>query len=174
MLQKNKEGALELLKIIEEQEKTLVFDSFTNADALKLGNTLVEVAKDTPQPLSFRVFMGDTIVFQYAMEGDAETRFGWTYRKYQLIKKTGHSSMHGKVRAMYLGELKDLQAQSDVYGFGCGGFPITVNGQGIVGAVAVSGLPDPADHIYVIEALEKLVGVKAPSIPAEIDEAWIN
>ena len=151
-----------------------MIDSFTNADALKLGNTLVEVAKDTPQPLSFRVFLGDTIVFQYAMEGDAETRFGWTYRKYQLIKKTGHSSMHGKVRAMFLDELKELTEQSDVYGFGCGGFPITVKGQGIVGAVAVSGLPDPADHVYVIAALEKILGAKAPAIPDEIDESWIN
>lgn len=174
MLQKNREGALELLKILEKQEEILVFDCFTNEDALKLGNILVEVAKDTPQPLSFRVFMGDTIVFQYAMEGDAETRFGWTYRKYQLIKKTGHSSMHGKVRAMFLDELKDLTSQPKVYGFGCGGFPITVKGQGIIGAVAVSGLLDPADHIYVVEALCKMLGVNAPSIPDEIDANWIN
>lgn len=53
-------------------------------------------------------------------------------------------------------------------------FPITVKGQGIVGAVAVSGLPDPADHVYVIAALEKILGAKAPAIPDEIDESWIN
>ena len=63
---------------------------------------------------------------------------------------------------------------SDIYGFGCGGFPIIVKGQGIVGAVAVSGLPDPADHLYVVEALEKMLGVEAPKIPAEVDENWIN
>lgn len=174
MIQKNREGARELLNILEKQEEILVFDSFNNADALKLGIILSEVVKDTPAPLSLRIFMGDTIVFQYAMEGDAETRFGWTYRKYQLIKKTGHSSMHGKVRAMFMDELQDLASQPETYGFGCGGFPITVKGQGIIGAIAVSGLPDPADHIYVVRALEKFLGVKAPEIPSEIDEAWIN
>lgn len=174
MLERNIEGAKELLKILEKQEEILVFDKFTNEDALKLGILLTEISKNTPGPLSYRVFLGDTIVFQYAMEGDAETRFGWTYRKYQLIKKTGHSSMHGKVRAMFLSELQDLCEQSDIYGFGCGGFPIIVKGQGIVGAVAVSGLPDPADHLYVVEALEKMLGVEAPKIPAEVDENWIN
>lgn len=82
--------------------------------------------------------------------------------------------MHGKVRALFLGELQDLCAQSEIYGFGCGGFPITVKGQGVVGAVAVSGLPDPADHHYVVGALEKMLQVTAPAIPAEIDEKWIN
>lgn len=173
-MERNREGAKELLKLVEMQEELLVFEKFTNEDALKIGIILTEVTKDTPTPLSIRVFMGDTIVFQYAMEGDAETRFGWTYRKYQLIKKTGHSSMHGKIRAMFLDELQDLCAQPDIYGFGCGGFPITVKGQGIIGAVAVSGLPDPVDHLYVVEALEKMIGVEVPKIPDEIDEQWIN
>lgn len=174
MLERNREGANELLRILEEQEAVLQFDSFNNQDALKLGIILSEVTKDTPAPLSLRVFLGDVIAFQYAMEGDAETRFGWTYRKYQLIKKTGHSSMHGKVRAMFLGELMDLAKNEAEYGFGCGGFPIIVKDKGIIGAVAVSGLPDPADHLYVVEALEKMIGVKAPVIPAEINEEWIN
>lgn len=91
MLERNETGARALLEIIEKQEELLVFDKFTNEDALKLGIILTEVTKDTPGPLSMRVFLGDTVVFQYAMEGDAEVRFGWTYRKYQLIKKTGHS-----------------------------------------------------------------------------------
>lgn len=42
------------------------------------------------------------------------------------------------------------------------------------GAIAVSGLPDPADHLQVTKALEEFLGVKAPEIPAEIDESWIN
>lgn len=36
------------------------------------------------------------------------------------------------------------------------------------------GLPDPADHVYVIEALAKMLGVDAPKLPDEIDENWIN
>ena len=174
MLEKNRDGANALLEILEEQERILVFDSFTNADALKLGIILTQVCKDTSSPLSMRVFIGDVIVFQYTMEGDSERRFGWTKRKYNLIKKTSHSSMHGKVRAMYLNELQDLYEDKDTYGFGCGGFPITVKGKGIVGAAAVSGLPDPEDHKYVVEALEKMLNVKAPVIPKEVDTTWFK
>ena len=174
MLEKNREGAEALLKILEKQEEELVFDSFTNKDAFKLGTILAEMVNESPAPLSIRVFMGDTIVYQYAMEGDAETRFGWTYRKYQLIKTTGHSSMHCRVRLQFMDELKDLEAQPEKYGFGCGGFPIIVKGKGVVGAVAASGLPDPDDHFYVVGALEKMLGVKATEIPAEIDRAWIR
>lgn len=174
MLERNREGALELLKIVEKQEEVLKFKSFNNEDALKLGNILAELTKNCTSPISIRVFIKDVIVFQYTMAGDEETRFGWTYRKYQLIKKTGHSSMHGKIRAMFLDELKELVAEPETYGFGCGGFPINVEGEGVIGAVAVSGLPDPADHVYVIEALSKMLGVDVPKLPDDIDENWIN
>ena len=172
MLGKNREGALELLKILEEQERVLVFDDFTNKDALKLGIILTEVCKDTPSPLSMRIFINNVIAFQYTMEGDSEKRYDWTFRKYNLIKKTLHSSMHGKVRALYLNELQDLYQDKENYGFGCGGFPIIIKDKGIVGTIVVSGLPDPLDHLLVVEALEKMLGVKAPMIPKEVDESW--
>ena len=174
MLEKNRDDAKKLLDILEQQEKDLVFDNFTNQDALKLGIILTEVCKDTPSPLSMRVFLDDVIVFQYTMEGDSNRRFGWTLRKYNLIKKTGHSSMHGKVRALYLNELQDLYLDKDTYGFGCGGFPITVKGKGIVGAVAVSGLPDPLDHFLVVKALEKMLNINTIKIPNEVDESWFK
>ena len=47
-------------------------------------------------------------------------------------------------------------------------------GKGIVGAAAVSGLPDPEDHKYVVEALEKMLNVKAPVIPKEVDTTWFK
>lgn len=172
MLEKNREGAIKLLNILEEQEKLLVFNEFTKENGIELGEILKDVIKDTPKPLSLRVFLNDEIVYEYTMEGDFEKRFGWTSRKYNLIKKTGHSSMHGKVRKIYLNELQDLAKQDDIYGFGCGGFPIIVKNKGIIGAIAVSGLPDPLDHFYVVEALERMLNINSPRIPQEVDESW--
>lgn len=74
MLERNRDGAVKLPEILEEEEKLLIFESFSNEDALKLGNILAEIMKDSV-------------------------------------------------------------------------IPITVKGKGLVGAVALSGLPDPADHI---------------------------
>lgn len=172
MLSKNKEGAIELIKILQKQEEDLVFESFNNEDALKLGNIAAEICKDVTKPISIRIFINDVIVFQYTMEGDSERRFGWTLRKYNLIKKTKHSSMHGKVRALYLNELLDMYEDKDKYGFGCGGFPIFTKDNILVGALTISGLPDPMDHKYVIEALEIFLNKKTIKIPNEVDETW--
>lgn len=172
MLERNDIGAKELLKVLEKQEEMLVFDDFTNVDALKLGNIMAELTKDE-KPVSMRVFLGENIVFQYTIDPQPEVCYSWTFRKYQLIKKTGHSSMHGKVRMMFLNELQDLK-DDETYGFGCGGFPIIVKGKGIVGAAAISGLPDPADHVYVVKALGQMLGVEAPGFDELIDTAWIN
>lgn len=171
-MEKNRENAITLLNILEQQENDLIFDSFDRKDALRLGTMLAETISSFDQPLTVRVFIGDIIAYQYAMEGDEESRFSWTYRKYQLVKATGHASMHAKVRMLLLGELKDLAAQPDVYGFGCGAFPIRVKGKGIIGAVAVSGLPDPDDHPIVVHAMEKMLDRKTVELPAEIDRAF--
>ena len=168
MIEKNREGALALLAILEQQERDLVFDRFDRHDALRLGTLLAETIIGYDQPLTVRVFIGDIIAYQYAMAGDEESRFGWTWRKYQLVKATGHASMHAKVRMQLLGELSGLAAQPEVYGFGCGAFPITVKGQGIIGAVAVSGLPDPDDHPIVVHALETLLGRSTAAHPDEV------
>lgn len=168
MIEPTREGAKALLSILERQEADLVFDRFDRRDALRLGTLLAETISKYAQPLTVRVFIGDIIAYQYAMEGDEETRFGWTWRKNQLVKATGHASMHAKVRMQLLGELQDLAAQPEVYGFGCGAFPIAVQGQGIIGAVAVSGLPDPDDHPIVVHALENLLGKKTAELPREV------
>ena len=169
-----RETAEQLLKILEEQEKDLVFESFTNTDALKLGTILANAIDAYPVPLTTRIFIGDVIVYQYTMAGNEESRFGWTYRKYQLVRATGHSSMHGKVRNQFLGELADLAAERAVYGFGCGAFPITVKGEGIIGAVTVSGLPDPDDHPIVVHAIEEYLGKKTAELPEEAGHAFFR
>lgn len=174
MIERTPEGARALLEVLEAQEQALVFDSFENTDALKLGNILAEMLADHPMPTAIRVFLGDIIVFQYARKGNEENFFGWTYRKYQLIKKTAHSSMHCRIRLQFLGELTDLAADRETYGFGCGGFPITVKGQGIVGGVCVSGLPDPLDHEYVVAALAKMLNVPEPKLPEEVNVDFLS
>ena len=111
-------------------------------------------------------------MFQYTIGGDYNTCFSWTKRKHNLVSKVKHSSMHSKIRALYLNELQDLYMDEDTYGFGCGGFPITVRNIGVVGTIVVSGLPDSLDHFYVIEALEKMLNIKTVKIPSEVDEMW--
>ena len=169
--------ARELLELLERQEDLLRFDSFTDEDARRLGNILADIAAENPAPTTVRVTIGDTVVFQYTDSPEADVRLGWVTRKYNLIRKTGHSSMHACVRNRKLGELADKAAQEDVYGFGCGGFPIRLKDEpiteenkisSIIGCAALSGLPDPQDHDLVVRALEQYLGVEAPKTPDQI------
>lgn len=40
-----------------------------------------------------------------------------------------------------------------------GGFPITLVGTGVIGAVACSGLPHEEDHKLLIDAISEVLGV---------------
>ena len=166
--------AREMQELLERQEELLRFDSFTNQDARRLGNILADIAAENPTPTTVRVCIGDTVVFQYTDSPEEDVRLGWVSRKYNLIRKTGHSSMHACVRNRKLGELAELAADTDTYGFGCGGFPIRLKGEplteensvsSIIGCVALSGLPDPQDHDLVVRALEQFLGASAPKTP---------
>lgn len=157
-----------LLTLLEEQEAILQFDVFSNYDAFLLGGQLVEKLKNSPIPVAIRVFIGDIVVFQYTMQGKEESHYDWTRKKYNVVKAIRHSSMYGKILVKCRNELKELQKQKSEYGFGCGGFPITVKGQGIIGAVCVSGLPDPMDHVMIVEALGRQLEKTAPLLPEKV------
>ena len=58
-------------------------------------------------------------------------------------------------RAFKVGEGLDI---SD-YVLAGGGFPVTVKGAGVIGVIAVSGLPEREDHGVVVDALCDHLGV---------------
>ncbi|NTV78572.1 MAG: hypothetical protein HGA25_05380 [Clostridiales bacterium] len=161
-----------ILNQIEQQEETLIFDEFHNEDALVLGNMLASKVKNSVKPLAIRVYIGDVIVFQYSMEGKEEEHYNWIRRKRNLMLKLGHSSMYGRLEWQFLQKHEELFANQELYGFGCGAFPIIVKGKGIIGTVALSGLPDPADHIIITQVLEELLNIS--SVELEVREEDLN
>lgn len=148
----------EKLLILAEQEKTLVFDKFTNYDALLLGKALADKLIESERPIAIIVRIGNYQVFSYTMKGKEESHFGWANRKANLVEKIGHSSMYGRIAYMESHEYADLVKQEDIYAIGCGGFPIATKDKGIVGVVALSGLVDPEDHNVIVETLSEIIG----------------
>lgn len=146
-----------ILSIIEEQEKRLVFDNFGNHDALRLGVRLAEQVKESERPVAIRIYLGDILVFQYTMQGKEEWHYGWAEKKCQVVKAAGHSSFYVMLKHESEGAWQEFECD-ETKAFACGGFPIQVKGKGMVGAVAISGLKDPQDHIEVVNALSHLLG----------------
>ena len=52
-----------------------------------------------------------------------------------------------------------MRLDRDAYAAHGGAFPVTVRGVGVVGTVAVSGLPQLEDHAFVVRVLSDFLGV---------------
>lgn len=141
------------------QEKELVFEAFDAGAAWTLGCRLREEAGRRGAILAIDVSLGGQTVFCSIMPGATPNNANWVRRKRNTVQFFHRSSY-----------AVGLQAEKDKtnffekfalppadYAVAGGGFPLRVIGTGVVGAVAVSGLPQRQDHGLVIEVLAALV-----------------
>jgi uncharacterized protein (UPF0303 family) len=100
-------------------------------------------------------------VFFHAMAGSRPSNADWARRKRNTVELLAWSSyrvsLTPPVDGQTIAERMGLSLRN--FGFAGGGFPIAMQGVGLVGAVAVSGLPQRDDHAMVVEALAELAGV---------------
>jgi uncharacterized protein (UPF0303 family) len=76
-----------------------------------------------------------------------------------VVDRFGHSSFHVGERARQAGTTFEAQMRLDPdrYAAHGGAFPVTVRGVGVVGTVAVSGLPQLEDHEFVVAQLRRFL-----------------
>ena len=158
----------EMLDMIAEQEHILVYDDFSNADALRLGVEIAEQVKESERPVAIRIYLEDLLVFQYTMRGKEEWHYGWAEKKRKIVEATGHSSFYVMLQHEHLGKWKEFEGD-ETKAYACGGFPIKVKEKGMIGSVSISGLVDPQDHNVVVAALSKLMAKEVPMLP---NTAW--
>ncbi|GIF22263.1 uncharacterized protein (UPF0303 family) [Actinoplanes tereljensis] len=141
------------LEELEEQERDLVFDGFSNADAWRLGCLLVELAGDKPVAIDIR--RGTQQLFHAGLEGSTADNDAWIARKVRVVERYGASSYLVGRRLAAKGQ--ELDAGMGVnpadYAAHGGAFPIRIRNVGIVAVVTVSGLPQAEDHALVVQAL---------------------
>lgn len=132
------------------QEKTYTFDHFTNDDAFRFGQKVVEIVNEKGyKPVRIRVTYKNDVVFQYFMEGKAGDE--WVVRKEKTVLESGHSSLY------VFEHPEDFPNMSMETGYAIcgGGFPLIVDGV-LQGALIVSGLAHDEDHALIIEAIERM------------------
>lgn len=149
-----------LLTVIEQQESSLRFDHFDNDDAWNLGCLIVEDARKKQLAIAVDININGYTVFRYGFSGTNDNNNRWLTRKANTV-----NTVHKSTLRVY-GELvradEDLESDwhLDPMKFACmgGGFPIFVNGVGVVGSVIVSGLSHFEDHDMVVEGICTLLG----------------
>ncbi|MEW2130272.1 heme-degrading domain-containing protein [Streptomyces sp. NPDC005435] len=144
---------------LEEQERRLVFRTFTYADAWALGSLLVELGREREAPIAIDIHVAGQQLFHAALPGSTPDNDAWIARKRRVVERYREASylVGSRFRAKGTTFEDSSRLDPDQYAAHGGSFPVAVDGVGVVGSVTVSGLPQLEDHRLVVEALERFL-----------------
>ena len=140
---------------IARQEALLRFGRFDEESAWRLGSRLREMARERELPVVIDVRRFGQPLFYCALAGTSPDNAEWARRKANAVARF-HRSSYGVGLEMQLKNTTLLEkfgltlAEFAAHG---GGFPVAVEGAGVIGVVTVSGLPQRDDHELVVEAI---------------------
>jgi len=141
------------------QENELQLDSFTNADAVRIGLRLLEIAQDDGLPIAIDIARNGHQLFHAGLPGRSPDNDLWIQRKNRVVNNFGHSSLYMGLRYRSQNssiETKSLLPESQYAPHG-GAFPVIIKNVGVVGTITVSGLPQEDDHALVVRVLREII-----------------
>jgi uncharacterized protein (UPF0303 family) len=149
------------LRRLAEQERLLRFAHFGPDDAWALGGALREVAMARGASIAIDISLRDRVLFHCALPGTTTDNAEWIRRKRNTVLRLWRSS-YAVGRALALSgktqEAAHMLPAAD-YAVHGGGFPLSLEGLGCIGAVTVSGVPQREDHTIVADALAAFLKV---------------
>lgn len=146
---------------VAEQETRLVFDAFDEATAFEIGSAIRKRGLAENFPIVVDIRLWDRTLFYCALPGSTVNNTEWARRKFNVVRMFHRSSYRMVLqkarpdRTFPVGDALPI----DDYVLAGGGFPIRVKGVGVVGSIAVSGLPERQDHEVVVAAICDHLGV---------------
>ncbi|MDP3895821.1 MAG: heme-degrading domain-containing protein [Mesorhizobium sp.] len=160
----------DIAKIIA-QEQAIAFASFDEAEAFALGSRMRERALADELPIIVDIRTWDRPLFYAAMPGSTASNADWARRKINVVKM-----FHKSTLRMFLeqgGSVQEIGARHGLsvsdYVLAGGAFPIRVEGAGVIGAIAISGLPQRQDHAVVVEVLCAHLGLDGHALALAAD-----
>lgn len=165
-------GVAEDLARIAEQEARLVFDSFDEATAFAVGSAIRERGLREKLPIVVDIRSWDRPLFYAALPGSTADNANWARRKRNVVQNFLKSTYRMVLEQQRPDRTFKVGAglSSADYVLAGGGFPITAKGAGVVGVIAVSGLPERQDHGVVVEALARHLGLDAEALALAAEE----
>ncbi|AQA12125.1 heme-degrading domain-containing protein [Streptomyces malaysiensis subsp. malaysiensis] len=153
----------ELIGRLEEQERRLRLPRFGNDDAWRLGCLIADLAQERGAAVTIGIHRAGQRLFHRALPGTSPDNDAWLERKCRVVERYGASSYLVGTRFHAKGTSfeESSRLDPDRYAAHGGAFPVHVTGTGVIGAVAVSGLPQAEDHALVVEALERYLPTTA-------------
>ena len=156
-----------LVKVLNQQEDMLKFDTFTNKEAFELGTRMAQKVYDAGQSLAIGIFnVAGMTVYQHVTPGATVNNTLWMRRKFNTVMNRERSSLWFTVTSEMRG--KDLAAHvldTNDYALVGGGFPIRLKTGELVAVAVVSAFPHYEDHQFIVDALAEYLGIDdVPSV----------
>ena len=144
-----------LLKKLEQEEQELQFARFSNEDAVALGLSLYETAKEKKLPVTIDITRNGHQLFHLSMPGTSPDNDQWVARKIKLVSRVGMSSYHVNVFLRSLGMTLEERFELSHFEYAAHGgcFPVILKGTGQIGTVTISGLTQEEDHALAVSAV---------------------
>ena len=151
--------------LLEEQDR-LVLPSLSVADALEIGQIATAYGVEQGLPIAVEVRIGDWIIYHASLPGSTVENQGWIDRKARVVMLKQHSTLFERVSAQERGvdwfaENKLTESTHAIHG---GGLPLITQGDGFVGVLLISGLPQIEDHLLGVKVLTEFLARKGELI----------
>ncbi|MCQ4087384.1 heme-degrading domain-containing protein [Saccharibacillus sp. JS10] len=144
---------------MQREEEELRFRTFDAETALSLGLVLIEEARQTHKKVTVDITRNGHRLFLHAMEGTSPENEDWIRRKNNTVARFNQSSWHTalQLRSENKSLVSDFDLSENEFVLAGGAFPLHVSGEGLIGTITVSGLPDQEDHDLVTAGIRRFL-----------------
>lgn len=151
----------ESIQILNRQEQLLVFPAFDETTAFTIGLALRAAALERKAPVAIDIRTAARRLFFTTLPGATPDNEDWARRKGNLALRRDASSLRVGLELAQEGRTPwpDGALPNQDYAAHGGGFPLRVQGTGVVACIAVSGLPSREDHELIVSVLAAHLGV---------------
>lgn len=146
------------INFMREQERVLVLPALDEHIAFEIGALVRERAVAQGLALVCDVRTWDRQLFFTATPGTTADNSEWVRRKINVVRRFHKASYRLLLERNHEMLPESFGADPADYVLAGGGFPLRVDGAGVVGCVTISGLPGRVDHGVAVEALCRHLG----------------
>ena len=149
-----------------KEELLLTLPKLDVADALEIGQIAASFGADKGLPIAVEVRIGDWIIYHASLPGSTSENQWWIDRKARVVMLKHHSTLFERVSAQERGvdwfmENNLTDVTHAIHG---GGLPLITQGDGFVGVLLISGLPQIDDHLLGVKVLTEFLARKGELI----------
>ncbi len=149
-----------------KEELLLTLPKLDVADSLEIGQIAASFGADQGLPIAVEVRIGDWIIYHASLPGSTVENQGWIDRKARVVMLKHHSTLFERVSAQERGvdwfmENNLTDVTHAIHG---GGLPLITQGDGFVGVLLISGLPQIEDHLLGVKVLTEFLARKGELI----------